>query len=204
MRELYVNKLLGRNEVIKALTLSDFTTWSSGAIINVVLTLFVITDISGATVTEAGISSMIYLSMSALLNVPLGKFMDSRPGLIDEAYLLALSSFIRGVGLIALGLSTQIWQLYLLQAILGVGKSLNYTSWRTLFTKFLNKDHLSEQWGAYDTVMSVGLGIAALLGGILGDVIDFSYIIIIAGILCLVGAVFPITVLPRIRKRAIV
>lgn len=201
MRGIFVDRMLGSNEVIKALTLSDFTTWSSNAIINVIFTLFIIEKIPGAGVTEAGISSMVFLTVSAFLNIPFGRIMDGRKGFTDETYWLVISSLIRGFALILMGFSSTILHIYLLQAVLGISKAMNYTSWRTLFTKFLNTNKTGEQWGAYETVMSVGLGFAALIGGVLGDIIDFRYILMLAGIICIIGALFPLTVLQSVKRK---
>jgi MFS family permease len=163
----------------------------------------VIDKIEGASVTEAGIATMIFLSTAAVFNIPFGKFIDKHKGYTDEMYLLAGSSFLRGVALILTAFCTTIWPLYLLQVVLGFAKAMNYTSWRVLFSKFLSKDGAGLQWGVYETVISVGLGITALIGGVLGDVIDYSYIIIIAGILSLIGTIFPFTVARDVKHKGL-
>jgi MFS family permease len=173
------------------------------SLINIVFTLFVIDKIEGASVTEAGIATMIFLSTAAVFNIPFGKFIDKHKGYTDEMYLLAGSSFLRGVALILTAFCTTIWPLYLLQVVLGFAKAMNYTSWRVLFSKFLSKDGAGLQWGVYETVISVGLGITALIGGFLGDVIDYSYIIIIAGILSLIGTIFPFTVARDVKQKGL-
>jgi MFS family permease len=203
MRRLLSSKLISDNKVLKALTLSDFATWSGMSLINIVFTLFVIDKIDGASVTEAGIATMIFLSTAAVFNIPFGKFIDKHKGYTDEMYLLAGSSFLRGVALILTAFCTTIWPLYLLQVVLGFAKAMNYTSWRVLFSKFLSKDGAGLQWGVYETVISVGLGITALIGGVLGDVIDYSYIIIIAGILSLIGTIFPFTVARDVKQKGL-
>jgi MFS family permease len=201
MRELYTNKLLGNNKVLRALTLSDFATWSGMSLINIVFTLFVIDKIEGASVTEAGIATMIFLSTAAIFNIPFGRFVDKHKGYMDETYLLALSSLIRGIALILTAMCTTILPLYLLQFVLGFAKAMNYTSWRVLFSKFLNPNNAGVQWGVYETIISIGLGITALIGGVLGDYIDYSYIITIAGILSLIGTVFPFTVTRDVKEK---
>ncbi len=195
------NNNVGLNPVTKALTLSDFSTWSSGSLINVVFTLFVIDNISGATVADAGVSSMLFLIVSAFLNIPLGRMFDRWKGYLDEAYLLSLSSFIRGAALIILAFSTAVWQLHAINIVLGFAKSLNYVSWRILFSRFLDKHNVGEQWGIYDTVVSVGLALAALLGGILGEAVDYKYVLIVGGLMCLIGAIFPLTVVNNVKKK---
>ncbi len=202
MRDLYSSKTTEDNKVLRALTLSDFATWSGMSLINIVFTLFVINKIEGASVTEAGIATMIFLSTAAIFNIPFGKFVDKHKGYMDETYLLALSSLIRGVALIFTALCTTIWPLYALQVVLGFAKAMNYTSWRVLFSKFLSTNNAGLQWGVYETIISIGLGITALIGGVLGDIIDYSYIIIIAGVLSLIGTIFPFTVIKNVQQKS--
>ncbi len=199
--QLYINRLLGSNKVIQMLTLSDFGMNSSGAISGVIFTLFVINQIQGATITDAGLSSLFFLSSSALLNIPLGRFMDKTKGFMDENIILASSLFLRGIAMILLAFSTQIWQLYILQVILGIARSMNFTSWRVLFSKFLDTKHIAAQWSLYDTVIAIGLGVATLIGGILGDIVPFSYVIFIAGIISIVGGIFPLLMINDIKGK---
>jgi predicted MFS family arabinose efflux permease len=192
MRGIVSNKMLRNSNAIKALTLTDFSVWSGSSLIAVVFPLFVIQYIDGATLTDAGISSMIYTSIAAFMNIPLGKFMDSKKGLVDELYILSASNFIRGVALIAMAFISNLWVFYALQAVLGIAKSMNTTSWRILFSKFLDTKHLGKEWGIYDTIMSIGLGIAAFLGGYIGENVTFQAVILIGGVMSLIGTIFPL------------
>jgi MFS family permease len=192
MRGLIANKMLANNKVIKALTLTDFAVWSGSSLIATIFPLFVITQIEGATVTHAGISSMIYMIVPAILNMPFGKLLDKMKGYNDELNMLTWSNIIRGISLIALAFTTNLWVFFLLQAVLGAAKSMNTTSWRVLFSRFLDTEHLGREWSIYDTVMSVGLGIAAYLGGFLGENWGFQIVVLIGGIMSLIGAIFPL------------
>ncbi|MCC7290154.1 MFS transporter [bacterium] len=192
MRGVYASRLLKNNHAIRSLTLSDFGVWSGSNLIGVVFPLFVIGQIQGATVTDAGISTMIYLGIAALCNIPLGRFMDKHVGLKDELTLLAISNLVRGISLIALALTTSLYWLFILQAVLGIAKSMNTTSWRILFSRFLDKNNIGRSWGAYDTVMSIGFGIAAFLGGYLGENLGYNIVIFIGGIMSLISTFFPL------------
>lgn len=192
MKSTYVNRLKTSKKVLSVLTLSDFSTWSSANLTGVIFTLFALEHIQGSTITDVGLSSLVFLGVSALLNIPLGKYLDSLKGYLDENYVLVASSVVRGVALILLSFSTALWQLYLLQAVLGVARSMNYVSWRVLFSKFLDPKHVAEQWSVYDSIIAIGLGVAALIGGYLGDHFPFSYVIFIAGVITIIGGVFPL------------
>ena len=183
------------------LTLSDFGMNSSGAITGIIFTLFVLNNIEGGTVTDAGLSSLLFLSASALINIPLGRFMDRTKGYLDENIILSASLIIRGIGLILMSFSTLRWQLYTLQILLGFARSMNFTSWRVLFSKFLDTKHIAAQWSLYDTVIAIGLGIATLIGGFLGDTVPLSYVVLIGGIISIIGGIFPLFMLNDIKGR---
>ena len=55
MRSELANKILGDNDVVKALTLNDFSMNASGAISSVIFTLFVIKQIDGGIKPNDGI-----------------------------------------------------------------------------------------------------------------------------------------------------
>ena len=118
MRGLMANKFLKKNKVIKALTLTDFSVWSGSSLIATIFPVFVISQIPGATLTDAGIASMIYMIVPALLNPPLGKILDLKKGYIDELNVLTISNIIRGIALIILAFSSSIWMLFGMQLIL--------------------------------------------------------------------------------------
>lgn len=200
MRGILANKMLVKSKVIQALTLSDFGVWSGSSLITVIFPLFVLAQIKDATVIDVGISSLIYTAIGSILNVSLGKFLDKRKGYIDEVLVLALSNFIRGAAIIWLAFAGHLWELYTVQAITGFAKSLNLTSWRILFSKFLDSNHAGVQWGIYDTIMSIGLGIAALLGGVIGQEFGFQYVVLIGGIMSLIATIFPLMAYRNVKK----
>ncbi|MBI2356557.1 MFS transporter [Candidatus Dojkabacteria bacterium] len=200
MHTKYINRLNTSKKVLGILTLSDFSTWSSANLTAVIFTLFALDQIQGATITDVGFSSLVFLAVSAVLNIPLGRLLDKTNGFLDENYVLVASSVVRGVALILLAYSTAIWQLYLLQAILGVARSMNYVSWRVLFSKFLDPKHVGEQWSIYDSIIAIGLGFAALIGGYIGDHFPFSYVIFIAGVVTVIGGIFPLFIHKEIKE----
>jgi len=196
------NKLVGDSDVVKALTLNDFSMNASSAISTVIFTLFVIKQINGGTIAEVGISQLIFLGVSALLNMPLAKLLDKTKGYIDEGTVLALSSVLRGISLMILAFSHSIWELYLYQALLGVARSMDLTAWRVLFSKFLDMKKPAVQWATYDAVIAIGIGIATVIAGYLGDTVPFSYVIFLAGVVSLLGALFPLFVFKELRVKS--
>ena len=200
-RRLITRANIVNNSVLKNLTLNDFGFWSGSTLVTVIFSLFVIDQIPGATVTDAGIASMIFTIVSALVNIPLGNYMDKKKGLVDETVFLSLSSIIRGIALIYMAYTSTLTGLYLVQIVLGIAKGLNTTAWRVLFNKFLDEGHKAAQFGVYETVMSFGMGIAAFLSGYIADKAGYDIVMIIAGIMTLISTVFPLLSIKDIKAK---
>jgi MFS family permease len=165
-----------------------------------ILTVFAIAQIPGAGAAEVGISSMIYLVTSAIFTIPIGHLMDKLKGLSDELYMLTLSSVARGVLLFLLAFSTSLWSLYLIQFLIGISKAFNFTSWRVLFTKSVDNNKPGLQWASYDTIASIAFGLAAAVGGGLGDSVNYAFVIKLFGILAIIGGFMPLLVKKEIEK----
>jgi AAHS family 4-hydroxybenzoate transporter-like MFS transporter len=201
MRTSLKHSVPNANEkIIKALTANDFLVWSGSQLIAVIFVLFALEHIEGISTTQVGISSMLYLGASALANIPFGRIMDNVKGYVDETKFLVLASLGRGVFLILLAMSTQAWQLYLYQFLLGVMRALDVTAWRTLFSSYMDNEHAGEVWGKYDTSVAIGFAIAAAAGGYLGDMISYAYILIIGGVMSIIASVIPLFILKDVRR----
>lgn len=197
----HVKRIFGNSKIMTALTLNDLFTWSAGQLVAIIFVLFALEHIDGATTTQIGLATMVYMGVAGAFNMPFGKLLDKKKGYLDESVALTISTFIRGTALIALAFSTQLWQMYALQVVLGISTSLNYIAWRALFTHYMDNKHPGEEWGAYQTLMSIGYAIAAGVGGFLGDHIEFKYILALAGVVTIVGSLVPLLVMDEVKKK---
>ena len=54
----------------------------------------------------------------------------------------------------------------------------------------------------YDSVIAIGLGIATFIGGYMGDNFPYSYVILVAGLVSIVGGVFPLFIVKDVKEIA--
>lgn len=183
---------LATNKVIHNLTLNDIAYWGSFDMVQVILALHVVENIETASVADVGLSLFLYKAASTVLSIPIGSKLDSIPGLSDENIGLMISGLVTGSVYILLAFTSYRWQLFILMALFGVGRSLNLNSWRTLFNKWVDKDKTSTTFGIYETLFALGTGLMAALSGFLSAEHGFRVVLVIAGILVYAGSIIPL------------
>lgn len=183
-----------RGRLLRALTLNDLSYWATNSFIGVVLILYVLQFIGGASATHFGLAFLVYKAVGAVLSIPVGRFYDKHKGYIDEVWGLAISSFGAGGIYIALSFATELWHLYVAMAFLGFVAIININSWRTLFYNNISKDEYSETVGTYQAIQSFGEGLALALGGFFGDAFGFDTVVFYGGIIIMLGGFIPLSI----------
>jgi len=181
----------GRGKVLRTMTLNDISYWASSAFINVVLILFVLEFIDGGSATHLGLAFLVYKGVQAALSVPVGRFFDTHCGYRDELWGLAFASFATGALYVALSFATDLWHLYVAMIALGVLSTINISSWRILFYNNVEKETYGETVGIYQSIMSIGEGVAIALGGFFGDTFGFDTVVFYGGIVIALGGLLP-------------
>lgn len=180
-----------RNSLIKALTANDIMFWGGDAFIGVILALFVVNFIDGATATHLGIAFMIQRVTNALVAIPIGRYFDSHKGYLDEVWGLTIASFFYGLVYVLLGFSTAIWQLYLAMFAFGVVRTIDLSSWRILFYGHISRGQVGEATGMYQTLFSFGLGLCMSLGGFAGERFGYNTVLIVGGLFIMAASFLP-------------
>ncbi len=180
-----------QNSLIKALTANDIIVWGGDAFIGVVLALFVVDFIDGATALHVGLALMILRVTNAVAAIPLGRFFDEHKGYRDEVWGLTIATFMYGVLYLLLGFSSHIWQLYTIMFFFGIARTLDISSWRILFYGHIDKSHFGQVTGMYQTLFSFGIGLCMSLGGFAGDYFGYDKVLIFGGLFIMMGSFLP-------------
>lgn len=177
------------NEVIKLLIISDLLVWSGANLAFVVFPIFVVNQLNDGSLESAGLASMIYMVVSSVATVPFGMIMDKLKGYADEVHFLFIGTLVRGVVLFLFAYIQWSWQLYILQAILGVSRAALTPAWRILFAKYADENKAASQWSFYDAVVTIGMGLAAYLGSFIAEEVSMSFTFQLVGIATVLGAI---------------
>jgi MFS family permease len=181
---------LGVNRVITYLALSDFFIIFGWGLVNPIFAVFVTQQVKGAGVEAVGLASTIYFLLKSGLQVPLANIIDRIRGERDDFLAMVVGSLIMATVPIFYIFVKNVPQLFLVQAIYGIGSAISYPSWLALFTRHIDKNKEGWEWSLYYTTIDLSGAGAAAIGGYLAKYLGFHYLFILISLLILLGIIF--------------
>jgi len=193
----FVSKLFERvrvDKVIRVLILSDFFLFSGVGLMSPIFAVFITEQIKGGSISVAGFAAAIYLMCKSLLPIPIARFMDIQRGEKDDFRVMMFGSIVMALVPFVYLFVRLPWELYVVQAIYGIGAAFAFVSWQAIFTRHVDKEDVALEWGVYNTLTDLGGAAAAGIGGAIAQALGFHLLFILTGVilLCGVGALFGI------------
>lgn len=177
------------NRVLAALTASDSFVWGSYAAISTFAGLYLAQKLELDPIRTVAIGVGLSNIISAILQMPIGYFVDKHKSDKDEIFLLFLGSFLMGIIFILFPFMRSEYAYYFLMIIFGTGVALNLNTWRKLFATNVEKDHEGLGYGLYQTVISIVNAFFILIGGMVASISShyFDLMIVFFGGLIIFG-----------------
>jgi len=189
------------NKFIKLFMFADFLLLAGWGLINPIFALFVIQDISGATLLTVGILSAIYFIPKSIFQIPISLFLDKTRGEEDDFYSLVIGSMIIAGSVFSFMLATEVWHVYLIQFFKAVGFAFYVPPWNAIFSRHLDKNHTAFDWALHSSVAGFSMGVGGFLGGLVANAAGFDVVFLIVGFMALstAGVILfaPNIILPR-------
>jgi len=185
------------NAVIKALILSDFLIWSSYQLIAPIFAIFV-TDRIQASIEIVGITAAIYLVTRSIMEIPVSIIIDKSKSERDDLFTALVGTLIAAGVYISYIFITEVWQLYMLQVILGLGAGLAFPGWSALFTHHIDRKAAGFEWSLYDVTLGIGMAATAALGGFIADKFGFNTLFFIVGAFVACGSLILLAIRHKI------
>jgi len=179
----------GVNGVIYLLTVCDIFVWGTVMVATPLLALYLSPKFGAQTVEYVGISTACYYLARGLFQLPIGALTDKIKRDHDEIIILALGCFLMAAPFLLAPLITQPWHYFILEAIGGLGASMNLNTWRKLFSQNVDKEHTGFGYGFYETIMSLATAGIGILSGYLSGInaTVFEYVIFCTGLFVISG-----------------
>jgi|SRR3989344_1910717 len=175
------------NKTIKILMLSDFIITSGFGFIAPIFALFLTDKIQGGTIETVGFASAIYWLAAVLTRLPIAQRIDKTKTEKDDFYFMIFGSVLVSITPFLYIISAEIWHIYAIQIIYGLGYSLRLPGWFGMFTRHIDKNHEGYEWSFGSLISGAGSGITAALGGIMAAKFGFDALFILIGALSIVG-----------------
>lgn len=171
-------------DIIKFLMISDILVISSVSLVSPIIAIFIESELIGGSIAAAGITASIYLISKSLSEPIFGKISDK----YGYKKLLLLGSFMMASVPFMLVYTETVTQIFIVQIFGGIGAAISYPGWYALFSNYIDHDKAGYEWGFYDFLVGISSASAAVIGGILAEIIGFRSLFLIYGAMILAGA----------------
>jgi len=173
------------NKTLKLLILSDIFVFSGFGLISPILAIFIKDNLVGGTILAAGIASAIFLVTHSVLQIIFAYIFNPK----DRRWMILIGTFFIAIVPFGYIFSTNIWHLYLIQFIYGLGAAFAYPSWASLFTAHLEKGQRGFQWSIYNSSIGLGTAVTAWAGALIAEKIGFHWVFIMTGGFAVLGLI---------------
>ena len=191
---------LGINRVITYLIMADFFLISGWGLINPIFAVYVTGQIKGAGIEAVGLATTIYFLLKSGLQIPLANIMDKIKGEKDDFQMMVAGMIIMGIVPILYIFVRTVPQLFLVQALYGIGGALSYPSWLGLFTRHIDKNKEGWEWSLYYTTIDLSGAAAAAIGGYLAKYLGFQYLFLTISVLVFIGILLSFKIRKNLRR----
>ncbi|HNQ32539.1 MAG TPA: MFS transporter [Methanoculleus sp.] len=148
---------------------------------------------------EVGIVLSANTFLMALLQVPIGRLTDTG----NKVALIVAGSTIAAIALAVIPLTHSFLPLLLVTSLIGVGGAIQQPAIMALTVDAGRTIGMGTSMGAYNTVFSIGMIIAPLMGGAFMDFVGIEAVFYVGGAISLIGTVIFAAMMQRSARREV-
>lgn len=139
----------------------------------------------GGDITDAGIAAGIFLIVTSSLQWLIGEWIDR----LQEKWFIVADYLLEAFVFFGYIFVQNIWQLFVLQVVLGIANAIGDPAWESLFGKSIPKASSGKLWSRSHLWIGYASGFGIILGGYLAHHWGFRSIFFVGGVLSLVAAI---------------
>ncbi|MBI4713908.1 MFS transporter [Candidatus Uhrbacteria bacterium] len=181
------------NWVIKTFILADLIILSASQLFGPIFAIFIENKINGDVLEIVGVAAAIYLFSRSIVEIPVGIFVDRTSSEKDDLITTIVGIIVMACVYFLYTLIDSVWQLYALQALLGISTALAWPGWYSIFTRHIDKTKEAFEWSLYDVVVGIGMATTAVVGSMIVKSFGFDWVFYLASIFTLLGALALLT-----------
>lgn len=156
----------------------------SSALLGPIYALFVLNI--GENILVASISSAVYTIVFALLTTFMGRLGDTR---FNKEKMVFVGYLILTIGDLLFIFVQKATDLYLLQALMGIGGAIVAPAWEALYSLALDKGKESREWSYWNASIGVAASFGAVTGGLIVSYYGFKILFIFMAAFHLISAI---------------
>lgn len=189
---LYINK------VIRILISTDILLQGGWGLIGPIFAIFLTRQVQGGSLEMVGFIAATYWITKSVVQPFIAHTLDVKGGEKDDFKLLILGMYLANLVPIGYFFSTQIWQIFLLEALRGLFMACVIPSWSGIFTRHIDKGWEAFSWSLESTGIGFAAGLAGAFGGILATTVGFKTVFILTSIFGLTASSLLFLIRPKL------
>lgn len=176
------------NPIVKAYIASESLLWSGWYLAIPLLSIFVIKNIPGSTIEQAGFSFSIYFISRVIFELTSGRYL--RGSTDKQKFSVTVAGMIcTSIAYVGLAFSSNILHIYFSFAVAGVGLGIATPAKSSLFSVHLDKNKESTEWSLADGAQFTCIALATALGGFIANTFGFEALFLIAAVINLIATI---------------
>lgn len=176
---------------LKILLSTNGLYYMAGAMIGPIYALFV--EEIGGDLLDASYAFSVFAIAAGITAYISGKYTDQ---IKENELIIAFGYFIISIGYFYYIFVGSVWQLFISQALIGLGGAVYSPAFDALYSLKLKKNNAGMAWGMWEIMYYFTTAAGALIGGFVVTYFGFTPLFIIMGSLALMSALY-IFILPR-------
>ncbi len=177
------------NKLIGNFILADFFLQSGWGFVGPVFAIFMMENISGATIGAIGVAAGIYWITKSTAQPFFARTMDIIKGDEDDINFLIIGLVALSVLSLAYLLATNIWHIFLIELLRGIAQACVVPAWYGMFTHYMDQEWRSFTWALHSTFIGYALGFTAIFGGMIADRAGFNFVFFLVALSALISAI---------------
>ncbi len=187
------------NRVIELLLFFLFILNASGGLFAPLFAVFITGTLVGASLRTAGFAIAIYAIVKSILQIPIARRIDRKSGEKDDFRVMLLGCAIGVVYPLTLMFIKFTWQLYVMEAVCGVGDACLMAAYYTIFAHHVDKVSEGVEWSIFSVFgLTVSTAVGGAIGGIIADAYGFRTTFAVAAILNLIASSLLLMLFPKL------
>jgi len=156
----------------------------SGGLLGPIYAVFV-EQIGGDLLTAGGSYSAFAISMGAII------FFISRweDHVKHQEKMVIIGLTLSSLGFFGYLLVQSPIHLFIIQAILGIGGAVWIPASDSIYSKNLDKGKFASEWGLWDSIYWISMGLSASIGGFLANIYGFRFLFAVMFFVSLAGLI---------------
>jgi MFS family permease len=176
------------NPLVKAFIISEAFLWAAWNFVTPIFGLFIVNKINGGNIQIVALTFSFYLIVRVIVELIVSKKMSNFSDR-KKIKTAILGLIIISVSYIFFAFTSEVYQLFLIYALTGVGLGIASPAKNSLFSCHLDKNKEPEEWGTYDAITFIGMALSTALGGFVAAQYGFESLFLAASLLNGLGTI---------------